>query len=98
MEVEESASPGTPVRSHDGASARANRTNRRQADLVQGASLKDPAHLFNSRLEGNTRRAIDEDDAIVEPAFRELIRAAAAFNVAKRSKQVSSFLGRADPF
>jgi len=52
------------------------------------ASLKDPAQLFNSSLGGNTRRAIDirEDDAIDEPAFKELIRAAVAFNAAKRKK------------
>jgi len=56
--------------------------------FFHGASLKDPAQLFNSSLGGNTRRAIDirEDDAIDEPAFKELIRAAVAFNAAKRKK------------
>jgi hypothetical protein len=55
--------------------------------FFQGASLKDPARLFNSSLEGNTRRAIDlrkDDPPIEEAAFKELIRAAVAFNVAKR--------------
>ncbi len=48
----------------------------------KGASLKDPAKLFNASLEGNTRRAIDlaEGDAIDEDAFKALIRAAAALN------------------
>jgi len=50
--------------------------------FAKGASLKDPARLFNSSLEGNTRRAIDirEGDAIDEDAFKALIRAAAALS------------------
>jgi hypothetical protein len=50
--------------------------------FAKGASLADPAQLFNSSLEGNTRRAIDlhEGDKIDEAAFKTLIRAAAAFN------------------
>jgi hypothetical protein len=56
--------------------------------FFQGASLKDPAGLFNSSLEGKTRRAIDlrEGDEIDEDAFKELIRAAVSHNVAKRKK------------
>jgi hypothetical protein len=56
--------------------------------FYHGASLKDPARLFNSSLEGNTRRAIDirKDEAIEEAAFKDLIRAAVAFNIAKRKK------------
>ena len=56
--------------------------------FFHGASLKDPAQLFNSSLGGNTRRAIDirEVDVIDEAAFKELIRAAVAFNAAKRKK------------
>jgi hypothetical protein len=52
--------------------------------FAKGASLKDPAGLFNSSLEGNTRRAIDirEGEVIDEQAFKALIRAAAAFNSA----------------
>jgi hypothetical protein len=83
------SSPGTPVWSHDGGIC----TGEAYKQVVKltffhGASLKDAAQLFNSSLGGNTRRAIDirEDDAIDEPAFKELIRAAVAFNAAKRKK------------
>ena len=50
--------------------------------FLKGASVKDPAKLFNSSLEGNARRAIDirEGDKINEKAFKDLIRAAAAVN------------------
>ena len=50
--------------------------------FAKGASLDDPSGLFNSSLEGNTRRAIDfhEGDEIDEEAFKGLIRAAAALN------------------
>ncbi len=50
--------------------------------FAKGASLDDPSSLFNSSLEGNTRRAIDfhEGDEIDEAAFEELIRAAVALN------------------
>ena len=50
--------------------------------FAKGASLEDPSGLFNSSLEGNTRRAIDfhEGDEINEAAFKTLIRAAAALN------------------
>jgi hypothetical protein len=50
--------------------------------FAKGASLKDPSGLFNSSLDGNTRRAIDfhEGDEIDEHAFKTLIRAAAALN------------------
>jgi hypothetical protein len=83
------SSPGTPVWSHNGGIC----TGESYKQVVKltffdGASLKDPARLFNSSLEGNTRRAIDihEDDAIEEAAFKELIRAAVAFNIAKLKK------------
>jgi hypothetical protein len=50
--------------------------------FAKGASLEDPLGLFNSSLEGNTRRAIDihEGDAVDEDAFKTLIRAAATLN------------------
>ncbi len=50
--------------------------------FAKGASLEDPARLFNSSLEGNTRRAIDihENDDLDEAAFKTLVRAAAALN------------------
>jgi hypothetical protein len=53
--------------------------------FAKGASLKDPAKLFNSSLEGNVRRAIDihQDDELDEAAFKTLIRAAAALNRSK---------------
>ena len=53
--------------------------------FARGASLKDPSRLFNSSLEGNTRRAIDfrEGDKIDEAAFKALIRAAVAVNKSK---------------
>jgi hypothetical protein len=53
--------------------------------FAKGASLPDPAKLFNSSLEGNMRRAIDfhEGDKVNEAAFKALIRAAAALNASK---------------
>ncbi len=56
--------------------------NQVKMTFAKGASLKDPAGLFNSSLEGNTRRAIDlhEGDEIDEEALKELIRAAVALN------------------
>jgi hypothetical protein len=53
--------------------------------FAKGASLDDPARLFNAGLEGNTRRAIDirEGDTIDEKSFKALIRAAAALNASK---------------
>ena len=53
--------------------------------FAKGASVDDPSTLFNSSLEGNTRRAIDfhEDDRINEAAFKKLIRAAVALNKSK---------------
>ena len=83
------SSPGTPVWSHDGGIC----TGEAYKQVVKltffhGASLADPTSLFNSSLTGNTRRAIDirEDDAINESAFKDLIRAAVAFNAMKRKK------------
>ena len=82
-------SPGTPVWSHHGGICTGEVYKEAvKLTFFQGASLKDPAKLFNSSLEGNTRRAIDiyEDRKIDEAAFKTLIRAAVAFNVAKRKK------------
>jgi hypothetical protein len=57
--------------------------------FAKGASLDDPAGLFNSSLEGNVRRAIDfhEAEAIDEDAFKALIRAAVALNTAPKPKR-----------
>ncbi len=55
--------------------------------FAKGASLKDPAKLFNASLEGNTRRAIDfhEGDKVNEKALKALVRAAVDLNLAKRA-------------
>jgi len=60
--------------------------------FAKGASLEDPSRLFNSSLEGNTRRAIDihEGDKIDEKALKALIRAAAALNMSARKKPKSA--------
>ena len=75
--------PGVPVWSHHGGIC-TGETYKSVVKLTffKGASLKDPAGLFNSSLEGNTRRAIDvhEDDEIDERAFITLIRAAVRLN------------------
>lgn len=57
--------------------------------FAKGASLKDPARLFNSSLEGNARRAIDIGEGVKlnEKAFQALIVAAAALNTAKKAKR-----------
>ena len=76
-------SPGTPVWSHDGIIC-TGESYRSAVKLTffKGASLKDPAKLFNSSLDGNARRAIDikEGEKIDEGAFQALIRSAVALN------------------
>jgi len=75
--------PGTPTWSHDGIIC-TGETYKSVVKLTfaKGASLKDPAKLFNSSLEGNTRRAIDihEGEKIDAGAFKALIRAAVGLN------------------
>ena len=75
--------PGTPTWSHDGIIC-TGETYKSVVKLTfaKGASLKDPAKLFNSSLEGNTRRAIDirEGEKIDATKFKALIRAAIALN------------------
>src|SRR5580765_3411476 len=82
--VEEWKWMGTPVFSHGGIVC-TGETYKSAVKLTfaKGASLKDPAHLFNSSLDGNVRRAIDihEGENINEPAFKDLIRAAVALNL-----------------
>ena len=74
---------GVPVWSHDGMIC-TGETYKSAVKLTfaRGASLEDPAGLFNSSLEGNVRRAIDirEGESIDEGAFKELIRAAVRLN------------------
>lgn len=83
------SSPGTPVWSHDGGVC----TGESYKQVVKltffrGASLDDPKKLFNSSLEGNTRRAIDirEGEKLNEAAFKALIRAAVAANAAAKRR------------
>src|SRR4051794_943256 len=74
---------GVPVWSHDGIICTGETyKNAVKMTFVKGAALADPAGLFNSSLEGNTRRAIDfhEGDNINEKALKALIRAAVALN------------------
>src|ERR1700704_4549712 len=78
-----------PVWSHDGIiSTGETYKNVVKLTFAKGASLKDPAHLFNSSLDGNTRRAIDihEGEEVDESAFRALVRQAVAFNSSGKSK------------
>jgi len=85
---EKQTSPGTPVWSHDGIVCTGESYKQVvKLTFARGASLKDPAGLFNSSLEGNTRRAIDirEGETISGPAFKDLIRAAVAANSTARS-------------
>ena len=81
--VEEWKWMGTPVWSHDGIIC-TGETYKSVVKLTfaKGASLKDPARLFNSSLDGNTRRAIDihEGEKVDATAFKALIKAAVALN------------------
>jgi len=83
------STPGTPVWSHDGIIC----TGESYKSVVKltfakGASLQDPARLFNSSLDGNVRRAIDihEGEEVDESAFKALVRQAVALNSFARSK------------
>ena len=81
--VEEWKWRGVPVWSHDGIIC-TGETYRKVVKMtfLKGAALEDPSGLFNSSLEGNTRRAIDihEGETIDEAALKELIRGAVALN------------------
>ena len=87
--VEEWKWRGVPVWSHDGLIC----TGETYKTIVKmtfakGAALKDPSGLFNSSLDGNTRRAIDfhEGEKINEKALKALVRAAAALNMSKAKR------------
>lgn len=86
---QKASSPGTPVWSHGGIVC-TGETYKAVVKMTfaKGAALKDPARLFNSSLDGNTRRAIDihEGDAINEAALKDLIRAAVALNLKGNGK------------
>jgi hypothetical protein len=80
---------GTPVWSHDGIICTGESyKNVVKLTFAKGASLKDPARLFNSSLEGNVRRAIDihEGEEVNASAFQALVRQAIAFNSSATSK------------
>jgi hypothetical protein len=87
--VEEWKWRGVPVWSHDGMIC-TGETYKSVVKLTfaKGAALKDPSSLFNSSLEGNTRRAIDfrEGEEIDEEAFKTLIRAAVSLNKARAER------------
>jgi hypothetical protein len=90
--VEEWKWRGVPVWEHDGIIC-TGETYKSAVKLTfaRGAALEDPSGLFNSSLEGNTRRAIDfhEGDKVNEKALKALIRAAVAMNISVRAKKKS---------
>jgi hypothetical protein len=91
--VEEWKWRGTPVWSHEGIICTGETyKNVVKLTFAKGASLEDPFRLFNSSLEGNTRRAIDlhEQDDIDEAAFKKLIHEAIELNVKSTKKKKSS--------
>ncbi|HEX6592900.1 MAG TPA: DUF1801 domain-containing protein [Moraxellaceae bacterium] len=88
--VEEVKWGGTPVWSHDGIICTGESYKGKvKLTFAKGASVDDPARLFNSSLDGNTRRAIDilENEEIDATAFKALVRAAIAVNQAKAKKK-----------
>ena len=94
--IEEWKWMGTPVWSHDGIICTGESYKKVvKLTFAKGASLKDPARLFNSSLDGNARRAIDirEGEELDESAFKALVREAAALNScgkSQRSKKAKS--------
>ena len=87
--VEEWKWMGTPVWSHDGIICTGESYKKVvKLTFAKGASLNDPARLFNSSLDGNVRRAIDihEGEEIDESAFKALVCEAVALNSSRKSK------------
>ncbi len=87
--VEEWKWMGTPIWSHDGIICTGESYKKVvKLTFLKGASLKDPARLFNSSLDGNARRAIDihEGEEVDEPAFKALVRQAVALNGSGKKK------------
>jgi hypothetical protein len=83
---------GTPVWSHDGIVCTGESYKQVvKLTFARGAAIKDPKKLFNSSLEGNTRRAIDihEGEKINETAFKQLIRAAVTANSAAHAQRAA---------
>jgi len=88
--VEEWKWMGTPVWSHDGIICTGESyKNVVKLTFAKGASLEDPAGLFNSSLEGNTRRAIDirEGEEVADSAFKALVRQAVALNSSRKKSK-----------
>jgi hypothetical protein len=91
--VEEWKWMGTPIWSHDGILCTGESYKKVvKLTFAKGASLRDPARLFNSSLEGNTRRAIDihEGEKVDASAFKALVRQAVALNRARKAKKAKS--------
>jgi len=87
--IEEWKWRGTPVWSHDGIICTGESYKKVvKLTFAKGASLKDPARLFNASLDGNVRRAIDihEGQKVGEAAFKALVRQAIALNSSGKSK------------
>src|SRR5262244_4034800 len=87
--VEEWKWMGTPIWAHDGIICTVKSYKKVvKLTFARGASLKDPARLFNSSLEGNVRRAIDihEGEEVDQSAFKALVRQAVALNSFRKSK------------
>ena len=81
--------PGTPVWSHDGIVCTGESYKKVvKLSFAKGASLKDPARLFNAGLDSNVRRSIDihEGEEVDAAAFKALVRQAVAFNSTGKSK------------
>ena len=88
--VEEWKWMGTPVWSHDGIICTGESYKKAvKLTFAKGASLEDPASLFNSSLDGNVRRAIDihEGEEINGPVFKTLVRQAVALNSSGKTKK-----------
>ena len=90
--VEEWKWMGTPVWSHDGIICTGESYKKVvKLTFAKGASLKDPARLFNSSLDGNVRRAIDisEGEKVSEAAFKALVREAIVLNSSGKKAKAS---------
>ena len=88
MKWAKATSPGVPTWSHDGIICTGEPYKQVvKLTFAKGASLEDPAGLFNAGLDGNVRRAIDirEGEQVDEAAFRALIRRAVALNTTKKT-------------
>ncbi len=87
--IEEWKWMGTPVWAHDGIICTGESyKDKVKLTFAKGASLQDPASLFNSSLDGNARRAIDihEGEEVDESAFKALVRQAVALNSSGKTK------------